>query len=193
MQNQNFLIVGLGNPERKYDDTPHNIGFEVINELLVSQKIEMQKENFNAKYCSFKLGEKNIILIKPLSYMNLSGKPILSFVKFYKIQIDNVFIFYDDIDLQIGKIKIRQNNNSGGHNGIKSIDSSIGSGYIKIRIGVGRPENKEISIADYVLQKMTEEKIALINKKIKCIAQHMDILIDKKYDLFMQKIHNMSK
>lgn len=132
-----FLIVGLGNPEKEYSNTRHNVGFDTINEISKKNKIEILKTKFDAIYGQGKIEEKKVILLKPQMYMNLSGIPIKKFKDFFKIEDNHIVIIHDDIDVEKGKIKIRRTGGAGTHNGMKSIVQELGNKeFFRIKIGV---------------------------------------------------------
>ncbi|MGL4989674.1 MAG: aminoacyl-tRNA hydrolase [Sarcina sp.] len=150
-----FLIVGLGNPGKEYEKTRHNIGFETIDYIADKYSIDINRTKFNGNYGEGFINGKKVILLKPQTYMNLSGNSIIQFINFYKLQKDEVVIIYDDISLNIGKIRIREKGSAGGHNGIKSIIQNFGTDiFPRFKIGVGAPEYNLIS---HVLGKFPNE------------------------------------
>jgi peptidyl-tRNA hydrolase, PTH1 family len=145
------LIVGLGNPGKKYESTRHNVGFHVIDEVAKNLNINLNQEKFKGMFGFETIAGQKVFLLKPLTYMNLSGESVRPLMDFYKIGIDDVLIVYDDLDLPPGKIRLRQKGGHGGHNGIKSLLAHLGNeNFKRIRIGVGRPEAGE-PVANYVL------------------------------------------
>lgn len=152
-----FLIVGLGNPGILYADTNHNMGFRFVDYLASALNFPKFKSLFNGLYSELLFDNCKIILLKPQTYMNLSGDSVQKFVQYYKIKLGNVVVIHDDLDLNPGVIKIKCGGSSGGHNGIKSIDEKIGTDYWRIRIGIGRPEDKNITVNNYVLAEMSTE------------------------------------
>ena len=156
------LIVGLGNPGREYKNTRHNIGFMVIDNYLGKVNWKTKLENY------FYLTEVNgeqIAFIKPLTYMNLSGLAVSKIINFYKIPIENILIIQDDLDMSIGTFKIKRNSSSGGHNGIKSIISELGSqNFARLKIGIGK--SSQIPVDKYVLSKFSSEELEIINKNM---------------------------
>ncbi|MRG88176.1 aminoacyl-tRNA hydrolase [Salinibacillus xinjiangensis] len=151
-------IVGLGNPGAKYEDTRHNIGFKVIDELAEKHNWSLSKKKFNAQYTTEHINGEKVLLIKPLTYMNLSGEAVRPFLEFYNLSIEDLVVIYDDLDLPAGKIRLRQKGGHGGHNGIRNIiDKTAEKNFKRIRIGIGRPESN-IPIVDYVLGKFSEEQ-----------------------------------
>ena len=154
------MIAGLGNPGKKYEKTRHNTGFLVLDEVLKELGISLDKERFNALYtvCNHK-GEK-VYFVKPLTYMNNSGEAIKALMKYYKLNTEDLLVIHDDLDLPVGKIRIREEGSSGGQKGMASIMDLLGSSEIKrIRVGIGN--DKEIPTVDYVLGKvpLSERKL----------------------------------
>ncbi len=154
---KSICIVGLGNPPPCQQDSNHNIGF--ITADLIRNQLELldYKNKFGGLFSLNYIEGVNIILFKPMSFMNNSGESLRQLVNFYKIPSQCIVVIHDDIDLSISTIKIKKGGGSGGHNGIRSIDKHIGNDYWRIRIGVGRPKNKE-DVSNYVLSKTTLQK-----------------------------------
>lgn len=152
------LIVGLGNPGKNYENTRHNIGFEVIDALSEKLDIPLSQAKFKGMFGSGIVKGEKVILLKPLTYMNLSGESIRAVMDFYQIDLENLLVIYDDLDLPTGRIRLRQKGSAGGHNGIKSTIAHAGSQEFKrIRMGISRPQNG-MPIVDYVLGKFTKEE-----------------------------------
>ena len=146
-----YLIVGLGNPEEEYSKTRHNMGFNTINKIAKQYKIEVNKTKFQGLYETAIIEGEKAILVKPQTYMNLSGNCVQEFVNFYKIEKENIIIIYDDMDIEPGEIKIRKQGGPGGHNGMKSIIQMLGTEeFSRIRIGIGRPQHNGDEI-NYVI------------------------------------------
>ena len=161
-----YLIAGLGNPEKKYEGTRHNAGFAAIDALLDKMGGEKLNETkFNGAYTKLRYqsagGMEQIIVVKPLTYMNLSGNCIAPLANFYKIEPDHIIVFSDDINLDVGRMRIRQSGSAGGHNGLKSIISSLGSDkFGRIRVGVGmKPDNMDLAVHVLAKFNQTDEKI----------------------------------
>lgn len=167
------LIVGLGNPGRCYENTRHNIGFQLLDYIASNKNIEFSKTKFNGEYAEFSVNGEKVILLKPLSYMNLSGSVVSKFVSFYKISLDNVFVIQDDLDMCFGKIKIVYNSSSGGHNGIKDIERCLGSrSYVRLKIGISNDKSKDTK--DYVLGKFSNDEQKILKEdyeKLKDIVE----------------------
>jgi PTH1 family peptidyl-tRNA hydrolase len=157
------LIVGLGNYPKEYNNTRHNIGFNVIDLLLKELKLVLDKEKFDGKYCIY----KSFIFAKPFTYMNNSGLFVNKICKFYKIEANEVYTISDDMSMEVGKIRFRNNGSAGGHNGLKSIIENLGSeNFNRYKIGIGMPIEKT-KINDYVCGKFKKEEQTIINKSIK--------------------------
>lgn len=153
-----YLIVGLGNPGIQYERTRHNIGFEIIDKYIKKNKIVLNENKFSGLFSKFSHDNNTYIVAKPMTYMNLSGEFISRIIKFYKIEVDNILVIYDDKDMELGKIKLRPKGSSGGHNGIKSIISSIGTeNFKRLKIGIGSPINKS-DVINFVIGKFRKEE-----------------------------------
>lgn len=151
-------IVGLGNPGKKYDGTRHNVGFAVIDELIKRHQIKLDQSKFKGHFAIETLFGEKVIFLKPQTFMNLSGESLRPLMDFYKIEPKDVLVIFDDLDLPVGKIRLRQKGGHGGHNGIRSIIDHLGTKEFKrIRIGVGRPTNN-MPIVNYVLSPFTPEQ-----------------------------------
>ena len=151
-----FLIVGLGNPGKEYKNTRHNIGFDAIDVISKKYKIEVNRIKFKGVYGETFIGGEKVILLKPSTYMNLSGESIRAVMDFYKVNQEDVLVIYDDISLEVGRLRIRDKGSAGGHNGIKSIISHIGTEeFARIKIGVGQPKG---DLVNYVLGNVAKDR-----------------------------------
>ncbi len=158
------LIVGLGNPGKEYELTRHNSGFRVIDAFADSIGVDFNKKDFDGEYTKFKLDDEDIFLFKPMTYMNLSGTAVQKIVHFFKINIDDIVVIYDDLAIKPGEIRLRLNGSSGGQKGMQNIIDNLGSSNIKrIRIGIGEPKFDTI---DYVLGKPDKDDAPKIEKAI---------------------------
>lgn len=159
-----YLIVGLGNPEEEYSKTRHNMGFNTINKIARKYRIETNKSKYQGLYETAIIEGKKALLVKPQTYMNLSGNCVQEFVNFYKITKENIIVIYDDMDIEPGQIKIRKKGSAGGHNGMKSIIQMLGTEqFPRIRIGIGRPKYNGDEI-NYVIGEIPEEEIPKLNE-----------------------------
>lgn len=163
MENDIWLVAGLGNPEKKYDGTRHNAGFEGIDYLADKWNIPVNKTKFQGLYGQGEVDGHKVFLLKPLTYMNLSGQSIAPLAAFYKIPANHVIVLCDDVTQAPGKLRIRPSGSAGGHNGLKSIIASLGSDqFARIRMGVGTKPHPDYDLADWVLGKFPpEDKKAL--------------------------------
>lgn len=167
------LIVGLGNPGKEYENTRHNMGFMVIDKYVDTNKLGNFKEKFNGLYLDTVVSGERTIFLKPLTYMNLSGESVKKYMDYYKVSIEDILIICDDLDMSIGKWKLKQNSSSGGHNGLKNIEKNIGSNaYKRLKIGIGN--NKHIDTKDYVLGKFDKIDIKIIEKELNVFDSIID-------------------
>ena len=162
------LIVGLGNPGKEYENTRHNIGFMSVDKIIHEKNLT-EKEKFNGKYYEYNINNEKIIILKPQNYINLSGKVINKFVNYFKIDINDILIIHDDLDLPVGKIKLRMSGGSGGHNGLKDIENCLKTKNYK-RVKVGISNNKNIDTKDYVLGRFNSEDKKIIDNSINTIS-----------------------
>lgn len=159
-----YLIIGLGNPEEEYSKTRHNMGFNTINNLAKKYNIEINKNKFQGLYETATIEGQKVVLIKPQTYMNLSGNCVKEFVDFYKVESENILVIYDDMDIEPGTIKIRKKGSAGGHNGMKSIIQILRTEeFPRIRIGIGRPEHNGDEI-NYVIGAIPDEEIPKLDE-----------------------------
>ena len=184
-----LLLVGLGNPTPDSENNRHNIGFKIIDAINKKFGLSKQKPKFKGLLTTGNVGEQKVYAIKPLTFMNNSGICIRELIEYFKIDVEDVIVFHDDLDLEFGKIKAKFGGSSAGHNGIASIDKFIGKDYSRVRIGIGKPKNN-IEIADYVLQNFSEDETTEIEKITKNITDSIAILVDKKLDLFSSTVNN---
>jgi len=165
------LIVGLGNPGKLYDQTRHNIGFEVIDELSDKLNIPLDQSKFKGIYGVGYVNGEKVFLLKPLTYMNLSGESIRAVMDYFDIDVEDLVVIYDDLDLPVGKIRLRQKGSAGGHNGIKSTIAHLGTqDFNRIRIGIDRPTNG-MKVSDYVLGRFTKEEQGVLEGVITTCAK----------------------
>ncbi|MFH0924155.1 MAG: aminoacyl-tRNA hydrolase [bacterium] len=160
------LIVGLGNPGREYLETRHNLGFWVLDSLVETFKLENLTHKFGAVYCQNTFQNQEIFFAKPVTYMNNSGKAVSTLLKGLSIEVGDLIVIHDDLDLALGRIKIKRSGGTGGHNGLKSIVAHLRTDeFLRIRIGIGRPEDKS-DVVDFVLSPFQKEEQELANKSV---------------------------
>lgn len=184
---QHIILVGLGNPGPSYENTRHNIGFNLIDAIAKEFDFPSFSNKFASLVSSKLILNKKITLLKPQTYMNLSGEAVAKVSSFYKIDLSNIIVIHDDIDLSFAKIKMKVAGGSGGHNGIKSIDQHLSSSYYRLRIGVDKP-NSMRNVSDYVLDKFTKEEEKIIEKITQLIIENLDLVLNKNMALFMNKM-----
>ena len=184
-----YLIVGLGNPGNDYANTRHNMGFNVINKITDITGIKVLKSKFDALYGMGELNGKKVILVKPQTYMNLSGESIIKFKKFYKISNKNIIVIYDDIDLKVGDIRLKPKGSSGTHNGMKSVIENLKTeDFIRVRVGIGTPENKE-DVINYVIGAIPKREKDILEKSIEKAAESVIEILHNGIDIAMNKFN----
>lgn len=182
-------IVGLGNPGKQYEQTRHNIGFMVIDELADRMNITMNQSKFKALVGEGHFAGEKVYLIKPMTYMNLSGEALRAFHDFYKIELEDMLVIYDDLDTEVGRIRLRYQGSAGGHNGIKSIIQHFGTmQFNRIRMGISRPP-QGFNIADYVLSTFRKEELDALNKMINRAADATEYLFSEHFEKAMAKFN----
>ncbi|MEG0823336.1 MAG: aminoacyl-tRNA hydrolase [Erysipelotrichaceae bacterium] len=174
------LIVGLGNPGKEYEKTRHNTGFNAIDKLSESIDIKCDMVKFKSNYGMGLYGGQKVMLMKPTTYMNNSGEAVKAAVDFYQIAIEDIVVIYDDLDLPVGKLRLREKGSSGGHNGIKSITAHLHTQvFNRIRIGIDK--NPLIPTADYVLGKISKDESAEFEKSLDKASEAAQIFIKKNF------------
>ncbi|WNZ59770.1 aminoacyl-tRNA hydrolase [Myxococcus sp. MxC21-1] len=169
------LIVGLGNPGREYERHRHNIGFMVVEALLSRARAELNQEKFAAKVGQGTLAGERVLFVEPQTFMNLSGRSVAEAARFFKVPVADVLVIHDELDLPLGRLQLKAGGGSGGHNGLKSIVSSLGDeGFIRLRFGIGKPEgpNARERVSGYVLSNFDDGE-----------RREMDALIDRAMDM----------
>ena len=184
-----ILFVGLGNPTPDSQDNRHNIGFKIIDAINQKFGLSKQKPKFKGLLTTGNILNKKVYAIKPLTFMNNSGICIRELIEYFKIDAEDVVVFHDDLDIDLGKIKAKFGGSDAGHNGIASIDKFIGKEYSRVRIGIGKPDSK-ISTSDHVLNNFSEEEKLELEKITNNIIDSLSILIDKKLNLFSSTVNN---
>jgi len=184
-----LLLVGLGNPTPNSDNNRHNVGFKIIDAINKKFCLSKQKPKFKGLLSTGNVAKQKIYAIKPLTFMNNSGICIRELIEYFKIDVQDVMVFHDDLDIEFGKVKAKFGGSSAGHNGIDSIDKFIGNNYSRIRIGIGKPKNG-MEVADYVLQDFDGDELVGLEKILSNITGSISMLIDKKLDLFSSTVNN---
>ena len=183
-----LLLVGLGNPNPNDKHNRHNVGFLMIDAINEKFKLSKQKPKFKGLLTTGNINEQKVYAIKPLTFMNSSGVCIKELIEYFKIDVKDVFVFHDDMDIDIGKVKVKFGGRSAGHNGIESLDKTIGKNYSRIRIGIGRPK-KNSTGAEHVLDNFSNDEKTNVEDVAKNITESLHILVDKDLELFSSKIN----
>ncbi|MBO5359961.1 MAG: aminoacyl-tRNA hydrolase [Clostridia bacterium] len=183
-----YLIVGLGNPGRQYETTRHNAGWLCMDLLSDKLKVKINKIKFKSTVGEADIGGHRCLLMKPQTFMNLSGEAVGEACKFYKIPPENVIVIFDDISLPCGSLRIRRKGSAGGHNGIKSIIQHLGSdNFPRIKLGVGDKPHADFDLADYVLSNFSKDEIPLMKQAMEKACSALDYLTDGKIDEAMSR------
>jgi len=182
------LVAGLGNPGKKYDSTRHNLGFMVLDIIARETEAAFRKKKGQYKQASVRIANRNILLIKPQTYMNLSGEAVDEALRYHDFEIDKVLVICDDVNLPFGKLRIRHRGSAGGHNGLKSIISEIGSaGFSRLRIGVGLSDNEDKPLAAHVLERFTENESEDLKKILNDAVDAVRLIVADGVDAAQQK------
>ncbi len=181
------LIAGLGNPGSQYAATRHNFGFMAVERIAHRHSFAPWQAKFDGEMCEGRLGNRKIMLFKPMTFMNRSGVPLAKLAQFYKIEPQDVLVAYDELDLALGKLRTKQGGGSGGHNGIKSIDAHYGKDYWRLRLGIDHPGIKSM-VTSHVLSPFDEDEKPLLDAMLDAIADHAVLLADGDLAGFQNKI-----
>ena len=185
------LIVGLGNPGKEYSGTRHNVGFAVLGELARKHHINFDKRCCHSRAGEGRIGEQQVVLAKPQTYMNLSGDAVAALVRKFKVKPADILVIHDDLDLPLGKIRIRANGSAGGHNGLKSIIASVGTmEFPRVKIGIGRPDNAGIGrrdVIDHVLSDFDAVDRKIAEDAVSQAADAIDTMIEQGLETAMNK------
>ena len=174
-----FLVVGLGNPGEEYAKPRHNIGFMAADEIYSRYNFSPYRAKFEGLIAEGNIDDIKTLLLKPQTFMNLSGNSVGKVAAFYKIPPENIIVIHDDKDLALGKLKAKIGGSAGGHNGLKNIDSQIGQNYNRIRIGVGSPQEHHTDTVNFVLSRFSKAEMTLLQERIDFIASTINELIKK--------------
>lgn len=176
-QSIDYIVAGLGNPGSKYDGTRHNIGFETLDYIAAKNNVAITKAKFSALYGVWETEGCKVMLLKPQTFMNLSGEAIGQAARFYKVPAENIIVIFDDVSLDVGKLRIRTKGSAGGHNGIKSIISHIGQDFPRIKMGVGQKPNPDYDLADWVLGKFSQDDKKLLENRFQDTEKALELMI----------------
>lgn len=177
-------IIGLGNPGLEYENTRHNIGFIIVDLIKDILNISQENKKFDGLFSM----KNEWILFKPCSFMNLSGIPVMKLLQFYKVSLNDILVIHDDLDLPLGRIKVKKGGGSGGHNGIRSIDKMLGVEYFRLRIGIGKPA---YNVSGYVLEKFSSDEKIILQKLYDYCKKNYTQLLNNEYEKFVSNYYNM--
>lgn len=182
-----IVMVGLGNPGNQYAYTRHNIGFMALDDIAERHGFSPFKQKFNALVAEGRIGNRKVVGLKPQTYMNRSGQAVGEAIRFYKVPTPDVFVFYDDLDLAPGKIRVKRGGGAGGHNGLRSIDQHIGPDYWRVRMGIGHPGDKD-RVTGYVLSNFAQKDEDWLDPLFEAVADAAPHLVDGAPEKFMTQV-----
>jgi PTH1 family peptidyl-tRNA hydrolase len=200
-----ILLVGLGNPGSEYKFTRHNIGFLALDEIQESYTFSSWKSKFKGLVSEGTIGGHTVLLLKPQTYMNLSGQSVSEAMQFYKIPLENVVVIHDDLDLAPKTLRMKQGGSAGGHNGLKDIDQRLGNNYWRIRLGIGHPRTLSLqnnisllppytgSVTNYVLEGFSKQDAPWLGALLDSVSHHMPLFLKEEREKFVQNVtHDLS-
>lgn len=185
-----YIVAGLGNPDRKYEGTKHNVGFMFMDVLADKYGIKINKIKYKSVVCDTKIGDSRVLLMKPQTYMNNSGEAIREAAQFYKIPPERIIVVFDDISLEPGKLRIRKNGSDGGHNGLKSIIYHLNSNqFPRIKVGVGAKPHPDYDLASWVLSGFSKENAEQVKTSLDNAVSALELMLKGNTDMAMNKFN----
>lgn len=182
-----FVLVGLGNPGATYASHRHNVGFQAIDAIASAFSVPSFQKKEGLLLSDGQICKNRVFLLKPQTFMNLSGKAVAPLLSFYKIPLSQCFVFHDDLDLALGRVKVKLGGGDGGHNGLKSLDQHMGKNYPRVRLGIDRPPLKEM-VSSYVLNNFTNAEQKVTQEMFAGIVQNIELLLTNDFPLFMTRL-----
>jgi peptidyl-tRNA hydrolase, PTH1 family len=182
-----FLLIGLGNPGKDYAGNRHNVGFMAVEAIAKRCKFSAWSKKFRGQLAEGKIGEEKIFLLKPQTYMNLSGESAAECARFYKIPAEHIIAVHDELDLPLGKLRVKRGGGNGGHNGLRSLDQYLGENYLRVRVGIGHPGDKD-AVTQYVLENFKKDEWPVTEMMVNEISRHIALLLSGDEAGFMNKI-----
>ena len=182
-----MLVVGLGNPGKGRVSNRHNIGFMAVDEIARRHGFPAFRSKFEGEVCDGTIGDRRVTLLKPMTFMNESGRTVAQAVRFYRLPPSDVLVFHDEIDLAAGKVRVKRGGGHAGHNGLRSIHAHIGPDYGRVRLGIGRPAHKD-EVLTYVLKDFGKDDAPWLEKVIAAVAEHLPLLLAGDDGAFMSKV-----
>lgn len=186
------IIIGLGNPGQQYQLTRHNIGFMLVDKLYDTYRFTAWQNKFQANIAQGVIEDSKVLLVKPQTLMNLSGRSVEAIVNFYKLDLSSLLIIHDDLALQFQQIRIKTGGGHGGHNGLRSIDQHVGNDYKRLRLGIGHPGNKDM-VSSYVLHPFATEELDSLQPLLQTMAEFFPLMLADEDNRFIQKIITSNK
>ncbi len=198
MSDDRVMIVGLGNPGAKYDNTRHNVGFVALDSFADNNGLEIRTEKMQGLYCSARLSGKKVLLLKPMTFMNRSGDCVFSFARYFDVSIDNILVVHDDLDLDNGRIKMVSGGGAGGHNGIRSLVNQLGTkDFARLKIGIGHPRNQEetasIPVERFVLSGFTPLQLDTFQGNLERIVHGINLFVEQGIKKAMNSVNSKVK
>ena len=182
-----ILLVGLGNPGKGYADNRHNFGYMAVDEIIRRHSFMPERVRFQGLAAEGNIGGTKVLALKPTTYMNLSGQSVGEAVRFYKIPLENIIVLHDELDLPLGKIRVKTGGGHGGNNGLRSIIGHLGENFCRVRLGIGHPGEKHL-VTGHVLSNFSKAEQATVDAATESISRHIDLLIDGDAPGFMNKL-----
>lgn len=188
-ESMDWLIIGLGNPGTKYNGTRHNIGFDIVDAIADQWPSKSWQSKYQGLVTTAEIGSQKCVLLKPQTFMNLSGRSAGQVMRFYKLPPEKVLVVHDDLDLHLARLKLKQGGGHGGHNGLKSVDQHIGKNYWRLRFGIDRPEEGRQPVEKYVLESFRSEEQSVVGDFPKRIAKQLPVFLETgDHSRFLNKI-----
>ena len=176
MSGERFLLVGLGNPGREYAGHRHNVGYRALDAIARREGLVWRPSRFHGETAAARVGDRDTLLLKPTTYMNDSGRSVAAAARFYKVPVEEVFVFHDELDLPAGRIRVKQGGGAAGHNGLRSIDALFGNAYWRVRLGIGHPGDRR-RVLGHVLDDFDETDRQWLDPLLSAIAEHAGLLV----------------
>ena len=190
----NFAIIGLGNPGITYQSTRHNLGFWLLDNIAEKDNVQFKKsEEFHADYLIMKRNDKKVLLVKPKTFMNESGRYLSAILNYFRFSPENVIVVHDELTLPFGEIKISKNKGPGGHNGVSSVISSLGNSFVRFRLGIGNKPFPQMNLADFVLSKLSSEECLYLESKKDTFYNALFDILDNGIDATMNLINQTKR
>lgn len=182
-----ILLVGLGNPGKGYADNRHNFGFMAVDEIIRRHSFMSERIRFQGLVSEGRIGREKVLALKPTTYMNESGRSVGEAARFYKIPLENIIVLHDELDLPMGKVRVKKGGGHGGNNGIRSIDAHLGKEFKRIRLGIGHPGDKKL-VSGHVLKDFSKSEKEQADKIIESVARHIEMIVSGDDAGFMNKV-----